>query len=411
MNTKILMFGWEFPPNNSGGLGVACHGITKAMSAKGDEVTFVLPRKMETETSTTNFVFPSTKSKIIIHAFNSIISPYITKEMYKEEFQSLISNPTYSPNLVDEVYRYSSIVETIPNLFDFDVIHCHDWLTVPAALRAKEIIKKPLVLHIHATEFDRTGSFGNSDIFEIEKLGLEQADKIIAVSEFTKQSIISNYNIQESKIEVVHNGVDADSHTPLDTNNIFIKRLKNLKDTGYQIVLFTGRLTFQKGVEYLLDAAKKSLKFNQKTLFIIVGSGDMEIQLIKKASELRISDRVIFTGFLRGEELKSMYSIADLFVMPSVSEPFGLVALESALHNTPILISKQSGVCEVMSNSLKCDFWDIDDMTDKMVAVLEYESLQRTLITLGNQEAKELNWHKAVDKIKIIYSNIKLQNI
>ena len=419
MSHKVLMFGWEIPPHNSGGLGVACHGIIKAMSQQGDDITFVLPRPMESDQEITNLVFAkdnshdisytqSSEIKVIVHIFDSILSPYLTTQAYEYEFQKtshLNENKSriYAPNLVEEVQRYAQVVDKIPNINEFEVIHCHDWLTVPAGIRAKELTGKPLFIHIHATEMDRTGGWCNQEIFDIEKMGMEQADHIIAVSDFTKQSIINNYGIDSNKIEIIHNGIDYHQHTKDPVDSHLRSRLQNLKNAGYQIVLFTGRLTFQKGVDYLLEAAKKALMFNPKSLFIITGSGDMEQALIRQASELKISDRVIFTGFLRGKELKSLYDIADLFVMPSVSEPFGLVALESAIANTPVLISKQSGVSEVMSNSLKVDFWDVDDMADKMVAVLEYEGLKQTLTQLAHNEVKELSWHKAVDKMKNLY--------
>jgi glycosyltransferase involved in cell wall biosynthesis len=413
MPIKILMFGWELPPHNSGGLGVACHGILKAMSRQGDKVTFVLPRKMEVEEEISELIFDEndqnvqTKVQVIIHSFDSLLSPYITSEIYDYEFQKT-KKSIYAPNLVDEVYRYSQVVDKIKNLETFEIIHCHDWLTIPAGLEAKKRTNLPLVLHIHATEMDRTGGYCHPEIYNLEKYGMEQADKIVAVSEFTRQSIINNYSIDPNKVEVVHNGIDSEQHVINNSDNKIFERLQVLKQTGYQIVLFTGRLTFQKGVEYLLEAAKKSIQFNPKSLFIIAGSGDMEIALIEQASKLRISDRVIFTGFLRGKELNSLYQIADLLVMPSVSEPFGLVALESALYNTPVIISKQSGVSEVMQHSLQVDFWDIDEMTDKIVAVLEYESLRQTISQLANKEAKELSWYKTSDKLRLLYQSLIL---
>jgi glycosyltransferase involved in cell wall biosynthesis len=410
---KVLMFGWEIPPHNSGGLGVACHGILKAMSQLGDNVTFVLPRSMEVDEDISELVFADnlakeTSVKVVVHSFDSLLSPYLTSEIYSYEFQNNYK-PVYAPNLVAEVYRYADVVDKIQDLNSFEIIHCHDWLTVPAALEAKKRTGLPLVLHIHATEMDRTGGYCNPEIFDIEKMGMEQVDHIIAVSEFTKKSIVENYGISPDRIQVIHNGIDHEQHPPMTMDNPVYRRLQVLKEAGYQIVLFTGRLTFQKGVDYLLEAAKKAIQFNPKSLFIITGSGDMETKLINQASQLRISDRVVFTGFLRGEELKSLYQIADLFIMPSVSEPFGLVALESALHGTPVIISKQSGVSEVMQHSLQVDFWDVDEMTDKMVAVLEYEGLRQTISSLAHQEAKEMSWHKATDKMRHLYNGLVSQ--
>jgi glycogen synthase len=424
---KVLMFGWEFPPHINGGLGVACLGLTKAIAMAGDDITFVLPKVMEVATNegidTSHFVFDGAtfhpelergdeEVKIKMHHFDSILTPYLTSELYKEEFTTIVNKksfhnnngrPVYAANLVEEVYRYADVVDKIQDLQSFDMIHCHDWLTVPPALKAKEITGKPLVIHIHATEFDRTGGWINKQIFEIEKLGMQNADQIIAVSEYTKNSIVEHYDIDPNKITVVHNGIDYDYHKSDDDKNPFSQRLMALKNAGYQLVLFTGRLTFQKGVDYLLDAAKKALSYNHKTLFIIVGSGDMEQKLIHQAVDLKIADRVVFTGFMKGDQLKSLYQMADLFIMPSVSEPFGLVALESAVNNTPVIISKQSGVSEVFKNSLKVDFWDTDEMANHIVGVLEYESLRNVLTTLAHAEAKQLSWHKSAKKIKHLY--------
>ena len=430
---KVLMFGWEFPPHINGGLGVACLGLTKAMAMAGDDITFVLPKIMDVATNegidSSHFIFDGAvfsqklnrtdkEVKIKIHHFDSILTPYLTSKLYAQELGNIVDQKAnsnsesfhdndnrlvYAPNLVGEVYRYAEVVNKIPDIESFEIIHCHDWLTVPPALKAKKITGKPLILHIHATEFDRTGGWINQEIFEIEKLGMQNADQIIAVSEYTKNSIIQNYSIDPSKITVIHNGIDYEHHTKNQHTNPFSTKLMALKNAGYQLVLFTGRLTFQKGVDYLLDAAQKALKFNNKTLFIIVGSGDMEQKLINQAVDLKIADRVVFTGFLKGDELQSLYQMADLFIMPSVSEPFGLVALESAVHNTPVIISKQSGVSEVFKNSLKVDFWDTDEMANHIVGVLEYEALRKTLSNLAHAEAKQLSWHKAAKKIKNLY--------
>jgi glycosyltransferase involved in cell wall biosynthesis len=395
---KILMFGWELPPHNSGGLGVACEGILKELVNQGNDVTFVLPHAKKSQESDNVLYFEKNKNfamKTVL--FDSILTPYLNQEIYSYELTTTGKSSIYASNLVAEVNRYAEVVDQIENLKNFDIIHCHDWLTIPTALKAKEISHKKLIFHIHATEFDRTGGWVDSEIYEIEKEGLLKADHIIAVSNFTKQSIIKNYGINQDKIEVIHNGIDFEKHNELKVESHLTQRLQNLKVAGYQIILFTGRLTFQKGVDYLLQAAKKSLKFNNKSLFIIVGSGDMEKQLISQASELKISDRVVFTGFLRGQELKSLYQIADLFIMPSVSEPFGLVALESAIHKTPVIVSKQSGVAEIMVNSLKVDFWDVEDITDKMLAVLEYEGLTNPFQPSSPRSNANLlakNWQK-----------------
>lgn len=405
MSVNILMFGWEFPPYNIGGLGVACEGIVDALSLRGESMTVVLPKKLESTNNQVNFVYPKQMQCVKVQYFDSLIIPYMNESIYQTEYQNSLEN-IYSPDLFSEVQRYIDVVAQIKNLESFDIIHCHDWLTLPAAIEAKRVTNKPLVFHIHATEIDRTGGNCNSQIFEIEKKGFEITDVIIAVSNFTKQSIIKNYHIDSDKIQVIHNGIDYQKHLISKVDVSLKEKLTSLKKSGFQIVLYTGRLTFQKGINYLLLAAQKSLSTNSKIFFIIIGGGDMEKELIRLASELKISDRIIFTGFLRGRELFSLYEIADLFVMPSVSEPFGLVALESALYNTPVLISKQSGVAEVLLNCLKVDFWDIDDMVDKILAVLEYKVLHTTLKQNAYKETKTISWTNSANKISVLYNKL-----
>ena len=411
---KILMFGWEFPPFHSGGLGVACEGLVKGLSNLKINVCFVLPKKFDIISLKVNpfykFVFAgdsklSFKTNLKIKAINSLLSPYITSSEYLTFYQKSIladnKKNIYSHNLFEEVLRYGKEAVKIAFEEDFDIIHVHDWLSFPAGIEAKKISGKPLVAHIHATEFDRTGGSGvNQQVYEIEKQGFESADKIIAVSNFTKNKVVQHYGISPDKIIVVHNAVEQRDVVYLKNN------FNELKKRGQKIVLFLGRITIQKGADYFLRAAKKVLEKNQNILFIIAGSGDMERQIIEEAAALGISDKVLFTGFVKEEDVIELYQMADLYVLPSVSEPFGLTPLEALTHQTPVLISKQSGVSEVLTHCLKVDFWDIDQMANKILAVLEYSELKEELKNHGHVEVKKFNWQDTAQKCVEVYQSL-----
>lgn len=398
MKKKVLMFGWELPPHNSGGLGVACYGITKALSQKKIEVVFVLPKKLTGVDESFLKVIGANSFSKKTYFFNSPLTPYLNVKKYQSFF--FPSDNLYGVNLFEEVLRYSDFGSVIAEKEDFDIIHAHDWLSFGAGIKAKEKTGKPLVVHIHATEFDRGGGCGiNEFVYMIEKTGMEKADKVIAVSNFTKNIIIEKYKIPGEKIEVVHNGIDFSETFSDGENNSF-------KKDGKKIVLFVGRLTLQKGPDYFIQAAKKICEVTDDVYFIISGSGDMEYNLIKSVALLGISDRVFFTGFLRGENLKKIYQIADVFVMPSVSEPFGITPLESIINGTPVIISKQSGVSEVISHALKIDFWDIDDMVNKILTTINYPSLQDCLRRGAREEVVNINWKSAAEKCINIYNQL-----
>jgi len=399
---KILMFGWEFPPFNSGGLGVACYGLTRALSKFGHEVIFVLPKKLEVSSDFMKIIFADMPN-VDIKVFESYLKEYLTSASYRKLLLEK-DEDVYARNLYEEVIRYAKYAKKIAKEESFDVIHAHDWLSFLAGVTAKEISKKPLVVHIHATEFDRSGDNAiDQNIYEIEKEGFQNADKIIAVSEATKNKVVEKYKIQPDKISVVHNGIDQDEIENItDLDN----RILKLKKRGYKIVLFLGRITMQKGPDYFVKAAKKVLNYFPKTLFLIAGSGDMERELIEEVARLKISDKVLFVGFVRGAEKNKLYKSADLFVMPSVSEPFGLVALESVLNNTPVLISKQSGVSEVVHNALKVDFWDVDEMVNKIIAVLKLKPLKKELVYNALKETKKLSWLEAAKKTSKVYEDV-----
>lgn len=406
MAIKVLMFGWEFPPLNSGGLGTACFGLTKALNSKGVEVTFVLPKSLDISYKGIKFLFvDSLNAKTKIKRIFSILSPYMNEKEYAYKIKTNGKN-TFGRSLIIEAERYGSEAVEVITEQDFDVIHAHDWMSFPAGIYAKEKFNKPLIVHVHSTIMDRTGGDKNtnSDIFRIEKEGMEKADEIITVSQYTKDIIIKHYGILQDKIHVVHNGIDTNDFLSLSSGDE--PEINKLKLAGNKIVLFVGRLTIQKGADYFLKAAKKVLEFNPKVVFVIAGSGDMEPQIIEETARLHISDKVLFAGFLRGEELKKIYKLADLFVMPSVSEPFGITTLESVVSGVPVLLSKQSGVKEVLDHALVVDFWDTDEMANKILAVLNYNCLSLTLKNNAFEQIKGVNWEKAADKCIAVYKTV-----
>lgn len=397
---KVLMFGWEFPPYASGGLGTACEGLVKGLVNKGAHVVFVAPK---TPSSNNNVKFVSAFDNVNFKNISipSLIgSPYMTEQEYKKQFIKEIKSSNianiYGKNLFNEVYLFSERARHIAKEESFDVIHAHDWLTFQAGIKAKETSHKPLVIHVHATEFDRTGGNGiNEYVYKLEKEGMEKADRIITVSNYTKGIVTNNYGIDPKKIDVVHNAVEF-------TNNVFpSQRLENTKT-----VLFLGRITLQKGPDYFIYAAKKVLNMMPNVRFIVAGSGDMEHFLIHKAAELGIADKVLFAGFLKGADVDRAYQMADLYIMPSVSEPFGIAPLEALRNNVPVIISKQSGVSEVLKNALKVDFWDIDEMANKMMAVLNYEGLKDELAYHGFNEVKKFSWDEPAGKCMNVYDHM-----
>lgn len=404
---KVLMFGWEFPPYNSGGLGVACLGLTRALLHLGVDVTFVLPKKFDFSNSWGNrfkMLFANDLAKNGIVKFQQIdtpLTPYITSAEY-ELLRSPLDKTIYGNSLLEEVRRYAILARKIAESEDFDVIHAHDWLSFLAGLEAKKIKNKPLIVHVHATEFDRGGGNGvNQFVYDIEREGMQKADKIIAVSNLTKNIIVKHYGVQPDKVHVVHNGINEEDYARGEEMS---EKILALKRGGNKIVLFVGRITLQKGPDYFVKVAKKVLHYYPKVYFVVSGSGDMEWKMIREVAEQGMSDRFIFTGFLRGDNLNKVYKAADLFIMPSVSEPFGITPLESIINGTPVLISRQSGVGELLSHALKTDFWDVNEMTNKVVSVLSNKSLQVCLGKNGREEIKKIDWMSAAKKCANVYS-------
>jgi glycosyltransferase involved in cell wall biosynthesis len=405
---KILMFGWEFPPFNSGGLGVACEGLVAGLASLGAQIIFVLPKKMSCQCANCQFVFGGEGGKNATEtiAVNSPLSPYVTSQSYDKEYQKFsgknIYHSVWRKDLVGEVMRYARQAETIARAHDFDVIHCHDWLSLPAGLAAKRTTGKPLVFHIHATEYDRVNdNYINHEICAIEKEGFDTADAVVAVSDYTKRRIVENYCADPAKITVVPNAVDRHKFPPRPADSVF-----NIKKNGKKLVLFVGRLTFQKGPDYFLRAARKAADIDNDIIFVFSGAGDMEHWLISETARLGLADRVIFAGFLRGDELYRLYQMADLYVMPSVSEPFGLTSLEALANGAPILVSRQSGIAQMVSHCLKVDFWDVDQMAAKIVAAARYPELHQTLQGNGFAEAQKFSWVESAKKCLAVYQRI-----
>lgn len=426
---KILMFGWEFPPNISGGLGTACYGLTKGLSSfDGIDLTFVVPKIYGNEDKTGIRLIGAGDVELSgktlskqrglemkeAHNFDRLISAYITPRQYKEllaaqkkpvkgKVKNISSGKLkfagkYGSGLFNEISRYAVVASEIARNESHNIIHAHDWLTYPAGIAAKEVSGKPLIVHVHSTEYDRSGENPDNNVYEIERSGMEIADKVITVSDFTRDIVIRKYNINPSKIITVHNAVEsADIDTP--------GKLQK-KGTNDKTITFLGRITKQKGPEYFIKAAYKVLQKMNNVRFVMAGSGDLMEDMIRCVTRLKIADRFHFTGFLRGDDVTRMYNISDLYVMPSVSEPFGISALEAIQSYIPVIISKQSGVSEVITHAIKVDFWDIDAMADAIYGVLNYPSLGRHMIKNSIIELNNLRWINAAARVKEIYYDL-----
>ena len=391
------MLGWELPPHNSGGLGVACYQMCKALAKQGVDIEFIVPYTASHDDIDFMKVTPALP----------LSARYIQKSgiAYDSFKYTLRDGTTKNVSLLDHTDNYVHAVETIAELGEFDVIHAHDWLTFRAALRAKEISGKPLIVHVHATEFDRAGGkSGNPMVHEIEYMGLLLADRILAVSQLTKDIIIREYDIPADKIEVVHNSIDIDAYSELDPNNAY-HYLEKMKQNGYRVVSNIGRLTVQKGLYNLMLAAKEVIARAPKTIFLIVGSGEQYQELLQLSADLGIAGNVVFTDFQRGKRLRDAFAIADLFVMPSVSEPFGLTPLEAIIYGTPVLVSKQSGVSEVITNCLKVDFWDVNEIANQITAVVQHDSLRDELHIQSYAEFMKMSWDAAASKMVGAYEH------
>jgi glycosyltransferase involved in cell wall biosynthesis len=418
------MLGWEFPPFISGGLGTACYGLTKALDQLGINVIFVLPKIVDSKYAThVKLLTPASRTcagifssgelkNVKFRAIPSLLQPYSSPADYQRRIEESLrlkqqargggvssagqffGGMHYSGDMYSEICRYAVVAAELAKYEQFDIVHAHDWMTYPAGIAVAKMSGKPLVVHVHSTEFDRSGEHVHQMVYDIEREGMEQADKVIAVSQYTRSIIISRYGISGEKVEVVYNGVEVNGHWSSVETDI---------DKDEKIVLFLGRITMQKGPEYFLRAAKKVLEVMDNVKFVMAGSGDLMHRAVEMAAELGIGRKVLFTGFLQGEDVQKIYRAADLYVMPSVSEPFGIAPLEAMDNDVPVIISKQSGVSEVLKHALKVDFWDVNEIANKIVAVLKYPPLQMTLRSHGNFEVRKLRWRDSAAKCAKVY--------
>ena len=488
----VLMLGWEFPPFITGGLGTACHGLTRAMDERGIQVTFVLPRGSAAEGSPhVRLVSPESpaastvvaagdgagppaagdeaagdghrwRNVAFVPVASTIVHPYPPGETAgtvgagaegapadparpwdrtgraaaatgddeaepspgpgpapgpgpgpapglgpgpgpgpgvgpgDEPEATPAPPPEYGDDLIAQVERYAHFTSRATAHLAFDVIHAHDWMTYPAGMRIARATGRPLVVHVHSTEFDRSGRQINRRVYDLERRGMHAAMRVIAVSQLTKNVIVHRYGVREDRVAVVYNGVE------LDTGRIGLTGIRSAD----KIVLYFGRITFQKGPDYFIRAARRVLEVMDGVKFVVAGSGDMARRMIEMAANLGIGHKVLFTGFLRGDDIVNVFSLADLYVMPSVSEPFGIAPLEAMGHDVPVLISRSSGVSEVLTHVLKVDFWDVDDMANKIVAVLRHPPLSQTLKSHGAMEVRRLTWAGAAQRCEQIYREV-----
>lgn len=413
---KVLMFGWEYPPHHSGGLGVACKGMAHALIDNDVHVCFVLPKSLPSlEEQKVEVLFADahkSQPEIITSTHletlaRELQNPYLSSVEYEKKLHTFIKagGKIIPRTLFEQVEHYGKLVATLPrkSLEQIDVIHAHDWLCFPAGIAAKNLTGKPFIAHVHATEFDRcAGVHVNQQVYNKEREGMHKADHIIAVSELTKNTIVEHYGIDPHKVSVVHNG----NTEQITARSERFTPLQNLKKQGKKIVLFAGRITIQKGVDYFIHAAKKVLEHDKSVYFIVAGTGDMEHQIKSLTAHMNISEHFLFTGYYKLEDLPVLFSLADVMVIPSVSEPFGIIPLESMSHGTPIILSKQSGAAEVITHALKVDFWDTDKMANDILAVVRNPSLRSTLHHEGLRQVKGITWDKAAKKIKTIYNSV-----
>ena len=425
------MFGWEFPPHIAGGLGTACYGMTRGLARNGVEVVFVMPRAygdedqrfvrvvnasdVETIGTRDHEFSEELLEKVSFIHIDSNMLPYISPEeyaAYHDEFvrsgrthewtdvwkQRYTFSGKYGANLMEEVARYAMVAAQVAKDLEgqFDVIHAHDWLTYFAGIAAKRVSGKPLVVHMHATEFDRSGENINSQTYAIEKAGMQAADRVIAVSELTRRIVIGKYGILADKVVTVHNAVrfgESEEAAPE----------RAVKD---KVVTFLGRITYQKGPDYFVEAAAKVLQRVSDVRFVMAGSGDLMNHVVRRVAQLGIADRFHFTGFLKGGEVQRMFRLSDVYVMPSVSEPFGISPLEAMRSGVPVIISRQSGVAEVLDYAIKVNYWDVDALADAIYGLLTYPALGRMFASKGLEEVTGLKWTNAAAKIKTVYETV-----
>lgn len=419
------MFGWEFPPHISGGLGTASYGLTRGMTAvPGMEVVFVVPKAWGDEDQSSiklvgannvrvalkKIVYKGISTTVKKIEVESRIVPYSDPDHFwrltrsKKSSRSMLVKTDdqgrigfsgrYDNNLLEEIEKYAIVASVIASEEQFDVIHAHDWLAYPAGIAASMVSGKPFVIHVHATDFDRSGGSVNPVVFDIEKRGMEMADRIITVSNLTRDTVIKRYGIDPAKVTTVYNAVEP-------VGGVYDEA--GARTVNEKVVTFLGRITMQKGPEYFIEAAHRVLQVMDGVRFVMAGSGDMMEKMIRRAAALRITDRFHFTGFLKGVDVYRMLRRSDVYIMPSVSEPFGISPLEAMQSNVPVIISKQSGVAEILTHAVKVDFWDIDAMADAIHAILTYPALSGMFIEKGREEVENFKWENSARRVVEVY--------
>ena len=423
---RVLMFGWEFPPHITGGLGTACKGLTGGLAKVGVDVTFVMPKLFGGEggdrlrmLSAEEIGFSLSQEEALtlsryvqFLAVDSFLYPYCTEEDVIREFganykERMVQNHwasghfsfsgTYGADLLAEVHRYALIAASIARQTPHDVIHAHDWLTYLAGVAAKRASGRPLVVHVHATEFDRSGENVNQTVYNIERYGMENADRVVCVSHLTRSIVISRYGIDPKKVVTIHNAIDFTGE---------VESNRSGRPFPEKVVTFLGRITFQKGPDYFVEAAQRVLSKMDNVRFVMAGSGDMRNRMVRRVAELGIASKFHFAGFLRGAEVDRLYSMSDVYVMPSVSEPFGITPLEAMRSQVPVIISKQSGVAEVLKYAIKVDFWDVDALADAIHAILTYKALGPFFQKYGTHEVTNLKWESAASMLLEVYRSL-----
>ncbi len=414
---KALMFGWEFPPHILGGLGTASYGLTKGMSYQPDmEITFVIPKPHGDEDQSflkiigacnVPVVWKENSWDYVNNRIGKVMHPdeyfwlrngikYDFSRIYTNELGCIDFSGRYPDNLIEEISNYEAVASVLAHQVDFDIIHSHDWLTYPAGVFAKQISGKPLVIHVHATDFDRSRGQVNPTVYGIEKRGMDMADHIMTVSELTRRIVIEKYHQNPAKVTTVHNAVE-----PLPDVDSFTKTQRKDK-----VVTFLGRITMQKGPEYFVEAAHRVLQKTKGVRFVMAGSGDMMQAMIDLAARRGIADKFHFTGFLKGRQVHEMLAESDVYIMPSVSEPFGISPLEAMQVGTPSIISKQSGCAEILTHAIKTDYWDIDAMADAIYAIVKNPAMYESLRNLGSDEVNNIKWYDAGLKVRSIYESV-----
>ncbi|MDD2526046.1 MAG: glycosyltransferase family 4 protein [Bacteroidales bacterium] len=416
---KALMFGWEFPPHILGGLGTASFGLTRGMAMQSDmDITFVIPKPYGDEDQSFLKIIGACNVPVNWRDINydqvkrkvgNTMDPelyYKLRDHIYADFSSIYTNELgcigfsgrYPDNLLEEINNYSICAGVIARATDFDVIHSHDWLTYPAGIHAKSVTGKPLVIHVHATDFDRSRGNVNPQVFAIEKNGMDYADHIITVSNLTRDTVINKYHVDPQKVTTIHNAVEPVS-----------KEIQNIipnKNPKEKVVTFLGRITMQKGPEYFVEAASRVLERSKNIRFVMAGSGDKMVEMIDLAARRKIADRFHFTGFLKGKQVYEMLKSSDVYVMPSVSEPFGISPLEAMQVSVPTIISKQSGCAEILMNAIKLDYWDIDGMADAIYSICTYPDMAEFLQKEGKKEVDNIKWEYAGNRVRAIYEKV-----